>query len=136
MQSRLAISLTDSAELGNLVEELIERIKRGERVDAEFLKANYSDAAANLIEMLPTIRGLVDLSESGAGEAPDEHLIAAGVAPDRRLGDFRIVRQIGRGGMGVVYEGEQLSLGRRVALKVLPLAAVLDERTLQRFKNE
>ena len=54
----------------------------------------------------------------------------------RTLGDFRIVREVGRGGMGIVYEAEQVSLGRRVALKTLPFAAVLDERQLQRFKNE
>jgi serine/threonine protein kinase/Flp pilus assembly protein TadD len=52
------------------------------------------------------------------------------------LGDFRILREIGRGGMGVVYEAEQLSLGRRVALKVLPFAATLDPKQMQRFKNE
>jgi len=52
------------------------------------------------------------------------------------LGDFQIVRQIARGGMGVVYEAIQLSLGRRVALKVLPFAAALDQRQLQRFKIE
>jgi eukaryotic-like serine/threonine-protein kinase len=52
------------------------------------------------------------------------------------LGDYRIVREVGRGGMGVVFEAEQLSLGRRVALKVLPFAAALDAKHLQRFKNE
>jgi serine/threonine protein kinase len=52
------------------------------------------------------------------------------------LGDFRILREIGRGGMGVVYEAEQLSIGRRVALKVLPFAAMLDRQQLNRFKNE
>src|SRR5207248_1099778 len=52
------------------------------------------------------------------------------------LGDFRIVREIGRGGMGVVYEAVQISLSRRVALKILPFAAALDSKQLQRFKNE
>jgi WD40 repeat protein/serine/threonine protein kinase len=52
------------------------------------------------------------------------------------LGDFRIVRELGRGGMGIVYEAEQLLLGRRVALKILPFAALLDPRQLQRFQNE
>ena len=56
--------------------------------------------------------------------------------PEQALGDFRIVREIGRGGMGIVYEAVQLSLGRPVALKVLPFAAAIDERNLQRFKTE
>ena len=55
---------------------------------------------------------------------------------EKRLGDFVLVREIGRGGMGVVYEARQLSLGRRVALKVLPFAAVLDSKQIARFKNE
>src|SRR5207247_1650170 len=52
------------------------------------------------------------------------------------LGDYRILREVGRGGMGIVYEAEQISLGQRVALKVLPFAAALDPKQLQRFKNE
>jgi serine/threonine protein kinase/tetratricopeptide (TPR) repeat protein len=52
------------------------------------------------------------------------------------LGDFRLIREVGRGGMGIVYEAEQLSLGRRVALKVLPFAATMDPKQLQRFRNE
>src|SRR5207237_2913483 len=53
-----------------------------------------------------------------------------------QLGDFRLLREIGRGGMGVVYEAEQISLRRRVALKLLPFAVAIDPRQLQRFKNE
>src|SRR4029077_14426425 len=61
---------------------------------------------------------------------------SSGEALPDPLGDFRIVRELARGGMGVVYEAVQLSLARRVALKVLPFAATLDARHLQRFKTE
>src|SRR5438132_820567 len=53
-----------------------------------------------------------------------------------QLGDYRLIREVGRGGMGIVYEAHQISLNRRVALKVLPFAAALDPKQLQRFKNE
>ena len=56
--------------------------------------------------------------------------------PLRRLGEYRLVREIGRGGMGVVYEAEQESLGRRVALKVLSSGALLDPKQVRRFERE
>jgi serine/threonine protein kinase len=56
--------------------------------------------------------------------------------PQAMLGDFRILREVGRGGMGIVYEAEQVSLGRRVALKVLPPAMALDPLRIQRFRVE
>jgi len=68
-------------------------------------------------------------SDTRGGAEPDAAEMGA-------LGDFRIEREIGRGGMGVVYEAEQMSLGRRVALKVLPFAGAMDPRQLQRFQNE
>ena len=54
----------------------------------------------------------------------------------KRIGDFELIREIGRGGMGVVYEARQISLDRRVAVKLLPFAAVLDAKQIARFKHE
>ena len=55
---------------------------------------------------------------------------------EQRIGDFVLGRELGRGGMGVVYEARQISLDRRVAVKLLPFAAVLNEKQISRFKNE
>jgi serine/threonine protein kinase/predicted Zn-dependent protease len=62
--------------------------------------------------------------------------VSNAIGAEGTLGDFRLIREIGRGGMGIVYEAEQISLNRRVALKILPFAAALDAKQLQRFKNE
>jgi serine/threonine protein kinase len=67
---------------------------------------------------------------AGAAAAPRD------AAAPRRLGEYQIVREIGRGGMGVVYEAEQESLGRRVALKVLARGAPADARHVERFQRE
>ncbi len=56
--------------------------------------------------------------------------------PLERLGDYRIIREVGHGGMGIVYEAEQVSLGRHVALKVLPKNLLLDAQARRRFERE
>jgi tetratricopeptide (TPR) repeat protein len=115
-----------------LVEELTAKLQAGELIDVEsFLQAHPEDAE-QLRRLLPALLLLAEVSRSGSGSAPGA---AAGVELGE-LGDFRLIREVGRGGMGIVYEAEQLSLGRRVALKVLPFAATMDARHLQRFQNE
>jgi serine/threonine protein kinase len=119
------------------VQEYLAAIEAGQRPDRqEFLArhAALAGALAGCLDALEFVHAVGPrLEESAAGEAPP---LPAPIDPAAPLGDFRIVREVGRGGMGVVYEAEQLSLGRRIALKVLPFALTLDPRQLQRFKNE
>ncbi|MFO0954030.1 MAG: sigma-70 family RNA polymerase sigma factor [Isosphaeraceae bacterium] len=119
--------------LGELAEKLAGRLRSGEPFDVEAFLADHPGEAAALRELLPTIRLMTDLGRSAAREAVGEAdpFVVLG-----ELGDYQIVREVGRGGMGVVYEARQRSLDRRVALKVLPFAAALDRRQLQRFQNE
>lgn len=91
-----------------------------------------------LAESLPPYLDAIDMVHAGARVLPasGNRPVLEDPLPAEPLGDFRLVREIGRGGMGVVYEAVQLSLGRRVALKVLSFAATLDAKQLQRFHNE
>src|SRR5262249_49642835 len=67
---------------------------------------------------------------------PETSSAPEGDGPALPLGDFRLVREVGRGGMGGGYEAGPLSLGRRGALQILPLPGTLDPRQLQRFRQE
>ncbi|HXG08274.1 MAG TPA: protein kinase [Gemmataceae bacterium] len=107
----------------------------GQPLDRERFLQEHAEIAAELAECLEGFE-LVRETAARLVAGADESASAAELPAGTTLGDFRIVREIGRGGMGVVYQADQLSLGRRVALKVLPFAAALDGRQLQRFKNE
>jgi serine/threonine protein kinase/Flp pilus assembly protein TadD len=124
-------STGSSAAVGALIDDLAARMQAGEPVDLDEFLAEHPEQADELRQLLPALQVLADVASFGESRAAHEVSDASGV-----LGDFRIIREVGRGGMGIVYEAEQISLGRRVALKVLPFAATLDPRQLTRFQNE
>ncbi|HEX7448957.1 MAG TPA: protein kinase [Pirellulales bacterium] len=126
-------SATDATEslMAELADEYVERLERGELPDIDEYFTRWPGDPLVLRQALAALKLLRLSSAKEAGEVALEVADASG-----RLGDFQLLREIGRGGMGVVYEAEQHSLGRRVALKLLPLAGMLDPRQLQRFLNE
>ena len=126
------------AELAEILDRYLSDLERGIAPDEQALLAAHPHLAVELRSYLENVRLLHrvthELGRSDAG-TPEGVLSSTG-AETRQIGDFKIVREIGRGGMGIVYEAHQISLNRQVALKILPFAAVLDQRQIARFRNE
>lgn len=128
-----------SSRSASLLNEALERylsfLEDGSIPDRNaFLDEYPEELRFELSECIDGLAFVEQLAPDLRGSPKKPHM--AGAMPIKELGDYRIIGEIGRGGMGVVYEAHQISLGRKVALKVLPFASLLDERQLRRFKNE
>ncbi|MCH2202372.1 MAG: serine/threonine protein kinase [Fuerstiella sp.] len=120
--------------LGRLAEEFEFRIRRGEcPLVAEYTE-RYPDLAADIESVFTTIVTLEGIKADDARDAEGRVSLAGGRVD--QLGEYRVVREISRGGMGIVFEAEQVSLQRRVALKVLPRRMILQTEERDRFERE
>src|SRR5437660_9529105 len=130
--------MTDSSDSRNpveqLAEEFMDRKRRGEKHTLSQYTDRYPDLSNDIRDLFPALLMMEDLGDSSLAATGPHKITDA--TPLERLGDYRILREIGRGGMGIVYEAEQESLGRHVAVKVLPAHALLQPRHLERFQSE
>jgi serine/threonine protein kinase/WD40 repeat protein/Tfp pilus assembly protein PilF len=123
-----------------LAEEFLERYRQGQRPSLKDYVDRHPELEGEIREVFPAMAMMENIAihdDSLAGdstEAPDTP--ARKLPLPEHVGDFRIIREIGHGGMGVVYEAEQVSLGRHVALKMLPPQMVRDRKQLLRFERE
>src|SRR5262249_1705845 len=129
--------VSDLDAVGKVAEAFLARYRRGERPSLTEYTEKYPELAEQIRELFPA---LVVMEELGSVDGPRAGLSAwtvpGGGAMPERLGDYRILRQVGRGGMGSVYEAVQESLGRHVALKVLSSCGLVSPTSRERFRRE
>ena len=117
-----------------LAEQFLAQVRSGEPVTPEGFAARHPEHGSELRDLCETLLMLEGMKRDRESSATGGKRL---VVPNlERLGDYRIVREVGRGGMGVVFEAVQESLDRRVALKVLPQASLLSGNQLERFRRE
>jgi serine/threonine protein kinase/WD40 repeat protein len=122
--------------LDELAEDFAARYRRGERPALREYVDLHPDLADDIRELFPALVQIEQADEDRDGR-PSGAADSDGARPPlSQVGDYRILREVGRGGMGVVYEAEQVSLARHVALKLLPKAGLNEAQMLVRFQRE
>ncbi len=130
-----ALSETEQDRLARILDDYLVAAERGAPIDPEELLERYPEDAVQLRRYLSGLQ-LFHNAAVAPEKARPALVTGGGPRAEQVIGDFRLVREIGRGGMGVVYEAVQISLQRRVALKVLPFCARHDGKHISRFRNE
>ena len=134
MSDETSTNSADYVLLTRLADEFAARYRAGERPSLQEYIDRHPELADEIRELFPAMVEIEQVKEDHQQDALQAAAPAA--AAVRQLGDFRILREIGQGGMGIVYEAEQVSLGRHVALKVLPKNMLLDAQAKRRFERE
>ncbi|MGO9597152.1 MAG: protein kinase domain-containing protein, partial [Isosphaeraceae bacterium] len=124
--------------LGEAIETYLELLEQGAAPEPEAFASRYPDLADDIraaLEGLDLVEGLVGRCGSRAGSGPRD-APGRNLESGRRIAGYRVVRELGRGGMGTVYEAVHVGLDRPVALKVLSTHAAPDSSARRRFLNE
>ncbi|MCA9036799.1 MAG: protein kinase [Planctomycetaceae bacterium] len=129
------MSSDNDDKLGPMMDEFLSRKRKGEYPSLSEFVQRHPELENEIRELFPAI---AMMEQAEVSEPPHRH---AGVMTSNgkklnRLGDYRIIREIGRGGMGVVYEAIQESLGRHVAIKLLPWQVTPGDTQARRFQRE
>ena len=118
-----------------IAEAYIQRRRAGDDPSMDEYVAQHPEHAEEIRKIFPALE-MIEQARDVMVDRTDDASMAANLVLGDRMGDFQLLREVGRGGMGVVYEAQQSSLGRRVALKVLAPQYIKSAGTVERFKRE
>lgn len=128
---------TQSELLSAIADDFTERLRNADEPSIDEYVRKHPELAEDIRKLFPSIQVMEQLSTREHQDRSFERRTRKlTIEPDGLLGDFKIIREIGRGGMGVVYEAEQRSLKRRVALKILGPTMANSPKQLARFQSE
>ncbi|QGJ69956.1 Hypothetical protein PBC10988_16450 [Planctomycetales bacterium 10988] len=119
-----------------LAEAFLEQLRAGAPARILDYEKRYPECASEIRELFPVVAALEGFKVQIDEEEKLQKQITNSQKKLKQLGDFHLLRELGRGGMGIVYEAEQTTLNRRVALKLLPRQSTLDGQNLERFRRE
>ena len=117
--------------IDEIVDSFSARLENGERPSIEEYKQKYPHLADRIDGVLPALVLLENVDSD-----PNERKLAVDDSIPEVLGEYRIIQEIGRGGMGIVFEAQHTTMRRRVALKVLPKSSAEKSNYLKRFHTE
>ena len=122
--------------LDEVVDDFTHRLRAGERPAISEYSDKHPEQRHEIEELLTSVAMIEELKKQPESQADSIKKEMHEICQLDRIGDYRIVRELGRGGMGIVFEAVHESLGRRVAIKVMPNRTFDDEKYLERFKRE
>ncbi len=128
-ESQSDSSLGDSL-IDELAEEYVTRKQSGESPTIFEYCVRYPDLATQIRELFP----MLSMLENAKHDSDARQMTP--VPPPEKIGEYVLLREIGRGGMGVIYSARHAEVGRKVALKILPHRVSNDQRALARFRRE
>ena len=124
--------MNDDTTFEALIESYLEMFREGTAPDIGDFTHLHPEYADRLADLLP----LMVKMENCAADSRRDHAVSGGDFPDLSGSDYRLIRKIGTGGMGEVFEATQISLDRKVAVKVLSPSLTSDPAQREQFENE
>lgn len=121
--------------LDELVEEFTRRLRAGEHPAISEFQQRHPELSDQIDELLSSV-AMIEQLKSDTNRQSQRSDQMATLGSLKQIGGYQIIRELGRGGMGVVFEAVHETLGRRVAIKVMPTPLVDGEKHVARFRQE